>query len=153
YAMSADVCIHYQVEGSGPPLLLHHGFGGSGADWLDFGLVRPLRDHYRLIMPDARGHGRSDKPHDPRDYTIERKVADMLTVLDDLRIERAHYYGYSYGGLMGWALGVHAPKRFLSLVVGGAHPYLPEGPEMMGRYEAMLRYLEEGMDAYVRWRE
>lgn len=153
YAMNAGVRIHYQIAGSGPPLLLHHGFGGSSADWLDFGLVQPLKNHYRLIMPDARGHGRSDTPHDPRDYTSERKVADMLAVLDDLGIERAHYFGYSYGGLMGWMLGTRAPGRFLSMAIGGAQPYMPEGPEMMGRFDAMLRYLGQGTDSYVRWRE
>lgn len=153
YATSGDLRIHYTVAGSGPPVLLHHGFGGSSEDWRDFGLIAPLQDRYRLIMFDARGHGRSDKPREPASYSLHLKCADALAVLDHLGIERAHFYGYSYGGLMSWALGLHASERFASMVIGGAHPYLPEGPEMLGRYEAMLAYLGAGMDAYVRWRE
>ena len=153
YAMSDGVRIHYAVEGSGPPLVLYHGFGGSSLDWLDFGGAAPLREDYQLIMLDARGHGRSDKPHDLSLYTLDHKISDVVAVLDDMGIERAHYYGYSYGGMMGWALGVNAPERFASMVIGGAHPYVPEGPEMYGRYEAMMRNLASGMDVYVRWRE
>ena len=153
FATCDEVRIHYEVAGEGPPLLLYHGFGGSCAGWLDFGGVDTLRQHYRLIMIDARGHGRSDKPHGVEAYSLSDKVADVLAVLDDLAIERAHFYGYSYGGLMGWALGMNAPERFASMVIGGAHPMEPHGPELFGRFDAMLHYLGLGMDAYVRWRE
>lgn len=152
-AMNDGVPVHYLVEGSGPPLLLYHGFGGSSVDWLDFGGVGPLRERYRLIMLDGRGHGCSGKPHDPDAYRLADKIADVVTVLDDLKIERSHFYGYSYGGLMGWALGMNVPERFSSMVIGGAQPYQPLGDEMFGRFDAIMHYLGLGMSAYVRWRE
>lgn len=153
YTMSGDTRIHYTVEGAGPPLLLYHGFGGSSSDWEDFGVAGRLRERYRLILLDARGHGHSDKPVEPAAYSLDRKIADILAVLDDLGIERSHFYGYSYGGLIGWALGMNAPHRFASMVIGGSQPYEPTGEEMYGRFHAMMHYLGLGMPAYVRWRE
>jgi pimeloyl-ACP methyl ester carboxylesterase len=65
YATNDGVCIHYQEEGSGPPLVLLHGFTLSLEHWRDSGYVTALRDDSRLILMDPRGHGASDKPHDP----------------------------------------------------------------------------------------
>jgi pimeloyl-ACP methyl ester carboxylesterase len=152
YASNGTVRIHYVIEGAGPPLFLHHGFTGSGRDWETFGFVDALRNRFQLIMLDARGHGLSDKPHDPGAYIIENLVGDILAVLDDLGIERAHYYGYSFGGMMGWTLGKHAPERFLSMAIGGAHPYVV-ADAVWARLDRMRAYLREGMESYVAWRE
>ncbi len=152
YATSEGLRIYYEIAGAGPPLLLHHGLTGSWRDWEEFGFLDGLQDDYQLIMLDARGHGASDKPHDPTAYGFERGVADVVAVLDDLGIDRAHYYGYSYGGLMGWALGKYAPERFHSLVIGGAHPYPPD-KAVWARLERMREHLTQGMEAYIAWRE
>ena len=93
YATSEGLRIYYEIAGAGPPLLLHHGLTGSWRDWEEFGFLDGLQDDYQLIMLDARGHGASDKPHDPAAYGFERGVADVVAVLDDLGIDRAHYYG------------------------------------------------------------
>lgn len=61
---------HYQVEGEGPPLVLQHGFTHSLRRWYLHGYVEALREDHRLILVDARGHGSSDKPHDPSAYTL-----------------------------------------------------------------------------------
>jgi pimeloyl-ACP methyl ester carboxylesterase len=66
YADSQGVRIHYQTVGTGPPIVLQHGFSESIEDWFDCGYVDALKLDYRLILVDARGHGGSDKPHDPR---------------------------------------------------------------------------------------
>jgi pimeloyl-ACP methyl ester carboxylesterase len=63
-AINKGVRIHYEVEGIGPPLVLHHGFAGCGEDWRDFGLAAPLARHNRLIILDARGCGDSNKRRD-----------------------------------------------------------------------------------------
>lgn len=152
YASNGAVRIHYVVDGVGPPLLLHHGFTGSSRDWATFGFVAALRERFQVIMLDARGHGASDKPHAPGAYALEDRVGDVLAVLDDLGVARAHYYGYSYGGLMGWALGTHAPERFASLALGGAHPF-GIADEVRTRLARMRAYLGEGMEAYIAWRE
>jgi len=65
YADNQGIRIHYQVEGKGPPLMLQHGFTSNLKSWRQFGYVDALKHHYQLILLDARGHGASDKPHDP----------------------------------------------------------------------------------------
>ena len=120
FANNNGAKIHYEVEGRGPPLLLVHGFGWTWEAWLDFGYVRELGTDYRLIMPDVRGFGRSDKPHDEKAYDYRNIVSDLCAVLDDLNIQRAHYFGYSLGGRIGYRVPIHAPERFTSLVLGGA---------------------------------
>ncbi|MCH7946154.1 MAG: alpha/beta fold hydrolase [Armatimonadetes bacterium] len=123
YVSNDGVRIHYQMEGAGPPLVLHHGVAASLKRWYQCGYVEALRDRYRLILIDARGHGQSDKPHDRASYAQERRVADVLAVLDDINMERVHFFGYSMGARAGFALAKHAPERIHSLVLGGMHPY------------------------------
>jgi len=123
YAMNAGTRIHYEVEGAGPPLILHHGSFASGADWRDLGYTDALKHDNQLIMIDARGHGASDKPHDPAAYDMASRVSDVTSVLDDLKLERANFFGYSMGGWIGFGLAKHAPDRCHSLILGGAHPF------------------------------
>ena len=78
---------------------------------------------FRLIYADHRGHGRSDKPHDPSAYAMPLRVADAVAVLDRLGIERAHFIGRSWGGRLCFGVGEHAPERGRSLVIGGNQPY------------------------------
>jgi pimeloyl-ACP methyl ester carboxylesterase len=149
YASNDGVRIYYEVEGSGPPLVLHVGFLGSLEDWRreDTRYVQALRDAYRLVLLDPRGQGRSDAPHDPSAYTLDQRVGDVLAVLNAEGIERAHYWGYSMGGWVGFALGAFAPDRVLSLVLGGADPFQPDtGPS---EDDAWLRLFRQGMPAFV----
>src|SRR5215475_10599773 len=98
YTENAGVRIHYAVEGSGPELVLLHGFMGSVDDWIARGYVASLRSNYRLILIDSRGHGQSDKPHAEVSYALDRRVADVTAVLDVLSVKTAHFWGYSMGG-------------------------------------------------------
>ena len=143
YAVNQGIRIHYQIEGDGEPLVLQHGFTDSLETWYDLGYVEALRPQYRLILIDARGHGVSDKPHEPDAYEPERNVADITTVLDDLDIPRAHYFGYSMGGRIGFAIARYAPERVHSLIIGGGNPYPPSqaGPDRM------LEALKQGAEA------
>src|SRR5260370_38821394 len=93
YADNGNVRIHYQVEGEGPALVLQHGFTESVTDWYEAGYVEALRPDYRLILIDARGHGASDKPRDPDAYVLNRRVADVVAVLDALDIAKALFWG------------------------------------------------------------
>jgi pimeloyl-ACP methyl ester carboxylesterase len=123
YASNGGIQIHYQVTGAGPPLVLQHGFMGSLDDWDELDYVAPLSAQYRLILIDARGHGGSDKPHDEASYSFERRVADVTSVLDAVQVERAHFWGYSMGGYIGFSMAKYAPHRVHGLVIGGAAPY------------------------------
>jgi hypothetical protein len=84
YADNDGIRIHYEVEGVGPPLMLHHGFTISLEEWRRFGYVDALKSEYQVILIDARGHGASDKPHDPAAYEMARRAGDVVAVLDDL---------------------------------------------------------------------
>ncbi|MCC6863009.1 MAG: alpha/beta fold hydrolase [Bryobacterales bacterium] len=123
FAVNGGVHIYYEVQGSGPPLVLLHGLSDTMEGLRENGLAAALAPSRRLILIDARGHGRSDKPHDPGAYDLALRVADVLAVLDAESIRTSGYYGYSMGGVIGYGLAAYAPDRLSSLVVGGAHPY------------------------------
>jgi pimeloyl-ACP methyl ester carboxylesterase len=149
YATHDGVRVYYEVDGSGPPLVLHIGFLGSLDDWrrADVGYAEALRDAYRLVLFDPRGQGRSDAPHEPAAYGSRQRVGDVLAVLDAEGIGRAHFWGYSMGGRVGFALGVHAPGRVASLVLGGTTPFAEEAPPE--EEDAWLRLFRQGMPAFV----
>ena len=123
YADNNGIRIHYKVEGSGSPVVLQHGSASSMQAWYQNGYVEPLKSDYQLILLDARGHGDSDKPHDSASYALPLRVSDIVAVLDELGIEKAHYYGYSMGGWIGFGMAKHASDRVRSFIIGGAHPY------------------------------
>ncbi len=145
YASNHGVRIHYEVEGNGPPLVLQHGLFTSLRDWYDCGYVEGLKNDYRLILVDARGHGSSDKPHNVEAYTSKPRVGDILAVLDELTLSQAHYFGYSMGGWIGFALAKHAPERHHSLIIGGMHPYALDAESLNQQVEMLNR----GMEATV----
>ena len=123
HAMNDGIRIHYEVEGSGPPLLLQHGFFWSLGGWERWGYVDALKPYFQLLLVDARGHGKSDKPHDFEAYALSHHVADLLAVLDAEGVPSAHYWGFSMGVWIGFQLAITAPERTKALVLGGAHPY------------------------------
>ena len=114
------ISIHYRVEGNGPPLVLGHGITDSSDVFYERGYVAALKANYRLVLIDARGHGQSDKPHEPLSYASEKVSSDIVSVLDDLGIKTAAYWGYSLGGRYGFALARHALDRVACFVIGGA---------------------------------
>jgi pimeloyl-ACP methyl ester carboxylesterase len=129
FANNQGVRIHYEVEGQGPPLVLQYGQYFPLDVWYELGYASALRNDCQLILVDARGQGDSDKPHDPEAYQIELMVKDIVSVLDELRLEKANYMGYSSGGAIGFAIAKYAPERCRSLIVGGYYPYPDEDPE------------------------
>jgi pimeloyl-ACP methyl ester carboxylesterase len=99
-----------------------------------------------VILVDARGHGGSDKPHDPAAYPLETRAADVVAVLDALDIVRSHYWGYSMGGWIGFGMAKFAPERIDRLVIGGQHPYTRNSEEL----RQMVRTgIADGNDAFV----
>lgn len=123
YANNHGVRIHYELEGKGPPLVLMHGLTEDLGWWHDSGYVESLRNSYRLILIDARGHGASDKPHNPDAYKLELLISDIVQVLNNLKIPKAHYFGFSMGAWIGYGIGKHAPERFHSLILSSMNPY------------------------------
>lgn len=148
FATNDGVRIHYEVVGHGEPLVLYHGLTGSGERWRDTGYVAGLQNDERLILVDARGHGQSDKPHDPAAYGRLHQAADVIAVLDDLGIASARFWGHSMGGAVALALGRHHPRRVEAMIVTGYSPFPAAGDEAaeMAAWAADLR---GGMPGFV----
>lgn len=134
FAHNGDLTIHYRITGDGPPLILHHGLSDNLEFWDQAGYVERLRRRLTLVMFDARGHGASAKPRDPERYRLADLASDVGAVLDALGIAQAHYYGYSFGGWVGFGLAAQAPARVRSLLLGGSHPFA----ESMAPFRALF---------------
>jgi pimeloyl-ACP methyl ester carboxylesterase len=128
--------------GGGAPVLVYAGLGDPIESAQETGLARDLREHYRLIFVDHRGHGHSDTPHTVAAYALSTRVADAVAVLDQLGIVRAHVLGLSWGARLGFALGEYAPERVLSLVLVGNQPYAWD--ERWAFVPALTRAFEQG---------
>jgi pimeloyl-ACP methyl ester carboxylesterase len=115
--------IFYEVAGdaqSQPPLLLTHGFGASSAMWQPN--LAALAAGRSVITWDLRGHGRSDSPADPAQYTHAACVADMAALLDAAGAERAVAGGLSLGGFLSLAFCLEMPQRVAGLVLCSTGP-------------------------------
>jgi pimeloyl-ACP methyl ester carboxylesterase len=118
-----DIEIYCEMEGQGEPLLLLHGLGSSSAGWQM--QRQAFAAEYQVIMPDIRGHGRSDKPPGP--YSMALFASDIVALLDTLDVPAVHIVGLSLGGMIGFQMAVDQPERVRSLTVVNA------GPEVVPR--------------------
>ena len=151
-ADNSGIKINYEVTGTGPPVILQHGLTSKLDKWSWFGYVDVLKNNYKVISVDARGHGKSDKPYDAALYDRKIMASDIVSVMDAESINEAHYMGYSMGGSIGFGLAEAFPQRFHSLIIGGMHPYPLGDLELEPRVKVldlMLESLEHGMDVYV----
>lgn len=125
YVQVDGLRLHYLARGFGPAVVLIHGLGSCGEDW--FLLQAPaLSQRYRVLMPDLRGHGRSDKPPGP--YTVPQMADDIAGWMQVLGTGPAHVVGLSLGGLVAQALAVRHPTQVRSLVLVNTFAYLrPRG--------------------------
>ena len=114
-----DGCqLHYEEYGHGTPVLLLHGLGSSTRDWEN--QKAALAEHYKVILFDLRGHGRSDRPKEQ--YSMTTFADDVLALLEHLQLEKVHLVGISMGGMVGFQLAVDHPQRLLSLTVVNSSP-------------------------------
>lgn len=109
------------AEGLGAAVLLVHGFASNrNENWRRLGWYAALeRAGYRTIALDLRGHGQSDKPHEPQAYARARLAGDVLALIDHLDLPRVHLVGYSMGAQVALAAALAAPQRIDHLVLGG----------------------------------
>src|SRR5258707_9945139 len=114
--------IHYEVHGSGPPLLLTHGYSSTSAMWQ--GQIEALSKRHRLVLWDMRGHGQSDYPADPRAYSEALTVADMAALLDEVGATSAIVGGLSLGGYLSLAFYRAHPQRVRALLIVDTRPRL-----------------------------
>jgi pimeloyl-ACP methyl ester carboxylesterase len=124
YVLNDGVKLAYEVRGEGEPLVLIPGVSQSRIAWASGGFVEKfVRDGRKVILVDPRGHGESDKPHDPAAYSSEAVADDVISVLDDLGIKRAALLGYSRGGWIAINTAIRHPDRVNFVIAGGTHPY------------------------------
>ena len=109
------VKIHYEVHGSGPALLLTHGYSSTSEMWR--GQIAALSQHHKLVLWDMRGHGQSDYPEDPAAYSEALTVGDMATLLDEVGAASAIVGGLSLGGYMSLAFYHVHPGRVRALLI------------------------------------
>jgi len=112
--------IDYEVTGDGPAVLLGHGYGSTRHMWDD--QHRALADRWRVISWDMRGHGQTDSPDDPRQYSAALIVADMRALLQHLGVQRAVIGGLSLGGYVSLAFALAHPEMTSALVICDSGP-------------------------------
>jgi pimeloyl-ACP methyl ester carboxylesterase len=117
---SAGVRIHYQDVSAGGAVILVHGFASTAEhNWGGTGWIAALSNKYRVIAPDVRGHGLSDKPRSREAYGYANMGADMTRLMDHLGLERALLVGYSMGASIAIELMLSRPERFRAVILGG----------------------------------
>lgn len=114
------VNIYYEDHGTGPAVLLSHGYSATTRMWT--GQVEALKDRYRVITWDMRGHGQSDSPDDPKAYSEAATVDDIAGILNHLGIDKAVIGGLSLGGYMSLAFNLAHPSMVRALMLFDTGP-------------------------------
>jgi pimeloyl-ACP methyl ester carboxylesterase len=147
------VKVHYEAHGSGPVVLLSHGYSATTAMWA--GQIPALvAAGWQAVVWDMRGHGQSDSPDDPACYSEALTLADMDAVLDAVGADRAVIAGLSLGGYMSLAFNVRHPERVRALMLFDTGPGYRKDEARDG-WNAMAertaeRFEERGLEALGR---
>ncbi len=131
--------------GSGPAVLLLHGFPDRATLWrsqIEFLTAAG----YRVVAPDLRGFGDSDRPDDVEAYRLRRSVGDMVALLRERGVERVVVVGHDYGSAVGWALAMSsdAVTGYVALSVGHPNAFRAAGLEQRALSWYMLWFLHPG---------
>jgi pimeloyl-ACP methyl ester carboxylesterase len=155
--------IYFRYEGErGAFLMLHHGLFGSHQDWYRAGYVEELAKEFRLVIPDARGHGRSDRPAEPGAYRATDFAEDLVEIINGLGIRNLHFLGYGMGAQIGLEMLRRFPERVRIAVLGGEAPLTL--PAVREHWQALAAQLGGGTlaqlvadlrarDRLVRWEQ
>jgi pimeloyl-ACP methyl ester carboxylesterase len=140
YTAADGTKIYYEIKGEGFPVVLIHGFSGTGQGWKN-GHLYPdlLAAGYKVIILDQRGNGRSDKPHTDAGYANDAEAKDIIGLVGSLGIKKYNVVGYSRGSIIASRLLV-LDKRVQKLVMGGmGDAYTnPEWPRRVHAYKALM---------------
>ena len=144
------VTLCYEVTGSGTPIIFVHEFAGDMRSWEP--QVQRLSGIYRTVTFNARGYPPSSVPESVSSYSQDRAVADIIAVMDDAGIDKAHIVGLSMGGFATLHFGLQHPNRALSLCVAGCGYGAEPSEREKFRAEAKVIadvLLNKGMQAFV----
>lgn len=136
-----------------PAVLFLHGFGGTGAFW---GPVAQRLHGLRRIFPDLPGHGGTHSPTPPEAWRMERAAGELVSLLDQIKVERCALVGYSMGGRLALHASIRFPERFSHLALFSASPGLSSPAERRARAAADLdladSIVRDGIEAFAeRW--
>jgi pimeloyl-ACP methyl ester carboxylesterase len=138
------ITLNVVVEGEGPDVLLVHGFPDSHQVWRRQ-IPALVAAGYRVIAPDLRGYGASDMPPGGvAAYAVKELVADLVALLDALRIHRVRLVGHDWGAMLGWLLAIEHParvERYAALSVGHPNAYSRGGlmQKLKGYYILLIQ--------------
>jgi pimeloyl-ACP methyl ester carboxylesterase len=151
FVQSSDgVRLAYELEGAGPPLLLHLGAGCDSGLWRAAGYLEPLARSYTCISFDHRGHGASDTPQGAAAYHVDRLTADVVELLDHLGLRSVAFWGYSAGIGPGVRLAQLHPERVWAIVASGSVGP-PDPPDELAAWstEAAASFREHGWENLI----
>src|SRR6185503_2129244 len=110
-------------DAAAPPVILLHGFPESHRTWR--GVAPLLQGRFRLVMPDQRGFGGSDRPFEVDAYRADQVVADLFALADSLGIDRFALVGHDWGGAAAWAAAIRGDQRVERLaIINSPHPVI-----------------------------
>lgn len=123
YIKSNGIKLHTIVIGSGEPLILLHGFPDFWYGWKE--LIPPLKNDFKLIIPDLRGYNLSSKPENLEDYKVERLIEDVKNIAEELNLGKFNLCGHDWGGIISWIFAEIYPELLNKLIIINApHPKL-----------------------------
>lgn len=145
------LALNIEVAGSGPPVVLLHGFTGSVAGWAL--VIEALAPEFTTLAVDIVGHGKSDSPAVLDRYQMRRAVDDLVAVVGKAGVPRATWLGYSMGGRTALQVAAFRPEAVGALVLEGASPGLATAEERAARIasdEALAQRLDrEGVEPFI----
>ena len=142
---------HYHRQGTGPPLLLLHGFTGSSESWA--GIAESLAGANHVLSIDLLGHGKSERPASADRYCIEQASRDVTTLAEKVGFEQFSLLGYSMGGRLALYVAYRYPKLIDKLILESASPGIADAADRVERRrldgDLANRIERNGIDAFV----
>ncbi|HEV3039738.1 MAG TPA: alpha/beta hydrolase [Candidatus Angelobacter sp.] len=154
YADSNGVKIHYATIGSGPLIVMIHGFPDFWYTWRH--QMEGLSDKYQCVAIDQRGYNLSDKPEGVENYDVRLLVGDVIAVIKHLGKDKAIIVGHDWGGLVAWQLALNAPQYVDRLIILNLpHPRgigreLAHNPKQQAASEYARNFQKEGSENLVK---
>lgn len=154
-ALSTGIMMNVATAGpvDAPPAIFVHGFPESHRTWRGLGPL--LSDKVRMITPDLRGFGATDKPQNVADYATDTLIADLFALADALGIEQFALVGHDWGGAIAWAAALRGSPRIERLaIINSPHPLifqrsLIEDPTQRAASQYMNAFRHPGMEAGI----
>lgn len=153
YADNNGVKIHYASLGSGPLIVMIHGFPDYWYTWRN--QMVALAPHYQTVAIDLRGYNLSDKPKGAENYTMPHLIGDVQAVVRQLGQEKAIIVGHDWGGAISWQVAIHLPALTERLIilnlphVRGLTRELVHNPQQQQNSEYARNFQQEGAHEHL----